>query len=94
MEGEPAAITTYNHITFKIEDGGGGVIHRVIDARRSNEDGKMTKWSRKEIQDRAIKELEQAATTGIRYMELLRKIHAAAPETPFNTIVVPCTTFH
>lgn len=47
----------------------------------------MTKWSRREIQNRAIRELEQAATTGIRYMELARKIHAAAPETPFNTIV-------
>jgi hypothetical protein len=47
----------------------------------------MAKWARKEIQDRALSELTQAAADGIRYMELAKKIHAAAPETPFNSIV-------
>jgi hypothetical protein len=32
-------------------------------------------------------ELEEASSKGIRYMELAKKILAAAPETPFNTIV-------
>jgi hypothetical protein len=46
----------------------------------------MTKLSRREIQDRARRYLEQASS-GIRYMELAKKIHDADPETPFNTIV-------
>jgi hypothetical protein len=46
----------------------------------------MAKWSRKEIQDRACLELEQASSPGIRYMELAKKIHAATPETPFKSI--------
>ena len=47
----------------------------------------MAKWSRKEIQDRALAELNQAGATGVRYMELAKRIHSAAPQTPFNTVV-------
>jgi hypothetical protein len=47
----------------------------------------MTKWARKEIQERACTELEQAGANGVRYMELAKRIHEAAPETPFNSVV-------
>ncbi|MGB6535519.1 MAG: hypothetical protein WBF58_06100 [Xanthobacteraceae bacterium] len=47
----------------------------------------MIKWARKEIQNRALGELKGAGVIGIRYMELAKRIHAAAPETPFNSIV-------
>src|SRR4051812_17840574 len=46
----------------------------------------MAKLTVKEIQDRALAELAAASATGIRYMELAKKIHSAAPETPFNTV--------
>jgi hypothetical protein len=47
----------------------------------------MAKWNRGEIQKRAREELEASGPTGVRYMELAKRIHSATPETPFNSIV-------
>ncbi len=47
----------------------------------------MTKWNVKQIQDRAIAELMDVGSSGVRYAELVKKIHSYTPETPLNTVV-------
>jgi hypothetical protein len=45
----------------------------------------MAKISTNEIRERALRYLNEAPQ-GIRYMELVKKVHDSAPETPINTV--------